>query len=148
MSDAAPLSVSTRLTIDALPATVFEWWTLPEHLLRWWGPRPVVCDHAEVDLRVGGRYRLRNRLADGAALWIEGEFERIERPHHLTYTWRSGRSAGVERVQVEFVALQARRTEVIVTHERIADERTARSHAAGWEGCLESLATQLTDRGA
>lgn len=29
--------------------------------------------------------------------------------------------------------------EVVVVHERIADEATRDSHQAGWQGCLEGL---------
>ncbi len=55
-----------RRTIKAGPERVFEAWTRPELLLAWWGPRPVRCSGAEVDLRVGGRYRIDNQLPDGA----------------------------------------------------------------------------------
>jgi uncharacterized protein YndB with AHSA1/START domain len=133
------LFVVTRRVIAADAQTLFAWWTEPEHLLRWWGPRPVFCDHAEVDLRVGGRYRLRNRLADGSALWIEGFFECIDSPHRLAYSWQVNTDHAVERVQVDFVPAPGG-TEVVVTHERIADPARARSHEAGWAGCLESLA--------
>jgi uncharacterized protein YndB with AHSA1/START domain len=133
-----PSTVVVRRIIEADAESLFAWWTEPEHLLRWWGPRPVTCDHAEVDLRVGGRYRLRNRLADGAVLWIEGRIERIERPHCLVYSWRAGATESVERVRVEFVAAPGG-TEVVVTHECIADAAVARSHEIGWSGCLASL---------
>jgi uncharacterized protein YndB with AHSA1/START domain len=140
VSEPASMRVVVRRVIAAPPATVFEWWTRPEHLLRWWGPRPVVCDRAEVDLRVGGLYRLCNRLADGAELWIEGRFESIDRPHHLVYSWQAGTRAAIERVQVDFLAVPRENTEVVVTHERIGDPAVARSHERGWSGCLESLA--------
>jgi uncharacterized protein YndB with AHSA1/START domain len=148
MSGIGSLQVSVRRRIDADPETVFEWWTLPEHLLRWWGPRPVVCDRAEVDLRVGGRYRLRHRLDDGTALWIEGSFEGIERPHLLAYTWQSDRSPTIEHVRVNFLAVGKGVTEVIVTHSRIDDAAIARSHEMGWNGCLDSLAARVIERTA
>jgi uncharacterized protein YndB with AHSA1/START domain len=137
------LTVSVRRRIEADPETLFDWWTRPEHLVRWWGPRPVVCDRAEVDLRIGGRYRLRNRLGDGTVLWIEGRFEQIERPRCLAYTWQTDRSAAVERVRVDFTQALNGSTLVTVTHERIADTATARSHEAGWAGCLDTLAATL-----
>jgi hypothetical protein len=38
----------------------------------------VTCSGAEVDLRVGGRYRIDNALPDGKTLSIEGEFQIVE----------------------------------------------------------------------
>src|SRR5262249_47241843 len=43
-----------RRVIRAPVERVFAAWTEPAHLVRWWGPAPVVCCGAEVDLRVGG----------------------------------------------------------------------------------------------
>ncbi len=46
-------------TIDAPRERVFQAWTDPTHLLRWWAAEPGwATPIAEVDLRVGGRYRL------------------------------------------------------------------------------------------
>jgi uncharacterized protein YndB with AHSA1/START domain len=101
--------------------------------VHWWGPQGVTCPTAEVDLRVGGAFRLANRFPDGSVLWIAGVFEVIERPDRLVYTWE------LERVTVSFVRC-AEATEVIVTHERIADAAALKGHEQGWEGCLDGLA--------
>jgi uncharacterized protein YndB with AHSA1/START domain len=53
-----------------------------------WGPEGVSCIAAEVDLRVGGRYRIANKFPDGRVFWIVGELQIIEPPHRLTYTWQ------------------------------------------------------------
>jgi uncharacterized protein YndB with AHSA1/START domain len=56
------------------------------------------------DLRVGGSYRIANRMPDGSTLWIAGEFELIEPPSRLMYTWRLEiPEASTERVSVSFV---------------------------------------------
>src|SRR5687767_6184273 len=83
----AGISLVVRRTIQASVTRVFEAWTRPEELRRWWGPRPVTCSDAEVDLRVGGSYRIGNRLPDGSTIWISGEFEIVEPPERLVYTW-------------------------------------------------------------
>ncbi len=137
------VALIVRRTIRAEAARVFEAWTRPEHLRRWWGPRNVECTAAEVELRVGGRYRLANKFPDGRIVWISGEFEEIERPHKLVYTWHLGsETAPVERVTVRFQSLPAG-TEVIVIHERIPDVRTRAGHEQGWQGCLEGLVRLL-----
>lgn len=45
----------TRI-FNAPRARVWEAWTRPEHLKKWWGPKDFTCPAAKVDLRVGGKY--------------------------------------------------------------------------------------------
>jgi uncharacterized protein YndB with AHSA1/START domain len=132
-----------RKSIRASPERIFNAWTQPEHLKLWWGPKSVECIDAEVDLRVGGRYRIANQFPDGKVLWISGEFETIERPHRLVYTWRVGpEAAAVERVTVTFEA-RGEQTEVIVMHERIPTQAMSDMHEQGWVGCLDGLVDYL-----
>jgi uncharacterized protein YndB with AHSA1/START domain len=128
-----------RRSIRASPERIFDAWTQPEHLKQWWGPKSVECIDAEVDLRVGGRYRIANQFPDGKILWISGEFEVIERPHRLVYTWRVGADAvAAERVTVT-LEVHGEATEVIVAHERIPTEAMRDMHEQGWVGCLDGL---------
>ena len=129
-----------RRTIQASPERLFAAWTEPEQLRAWWGPEGVVCVAAEVDLRPGGRYRIGNQLPDQRVLWIVGEFEVIEPPRRLVYTWRVEEIFETdERVTVQFES-QGAATEVIVTHERIPSREIRDQHEQGWEGCLAGLA--------
>jgi uncharacterized protein YndB with AHSA1/START domain len=132
-----------RKTIQATPERLFQAWTEPAQLQQWWGPEGVKCIDPEVDLRVGGRYRIGNQLPDGKVLWIAGEFEVIEPPHKLTYTWQlEGNSNAFERVTVRFEP-RGEATEVIVTHEHIPNETLRDQHQLGWLGCLDGLAEYL-----
>lgn len=134
---AATLVVRRR--IHATREKLFAAWTQPELLVRWWGPQSVACPTAEIDLRVGGSYRIANQFPDGTVVWISGAFEVIEPPHRLTYTWKlESQNGPVERVTVCFEA-QGTATEVVVSHERIADDSARTSHERGWIGCLDSL---------
>ena len=56
-------------------------------LIQRWGPGPITCPEAEVDLREGGAYRIANRDADGSITWISGRFETVRAPEELVYTW-------------------------------------------------------------
>jgi uncharacterized protein YndB with AHSA1/START domain len=146
-SDSASPMVTliVRKTIQASAERLFEAWTQPAQLKKWWGPQSVVCIDAEVDLRVGGRYRIANQFPDGKVVWIAGEFETIEQPHKLVYTWRFEPEAGAsERVTVVF-ELRGDATEVIVTHERIPNAAIRDMHEKGWQGCLDGLAEYLKD---
>jgi uncharacterized protein YndB with AHSA1/START domain len=135
------LVLVVRRTIRAGARTLFDAWTQPEQLVAWWGPRPVRCASAEVDLRVGGRYRIVNELPTGAHVDISGEFTVVEAPRRLVYTWAvTPGDAGTELVTVRFERRGEGLTEVIVTHERIGSPAARDGHEAGWIGCLGGLA--------
>ena len=139
------LGLVTRRTIEATPERLFAAWTEPERLRHWWGPADVSCPEAEVDLRVGGAYRIANRFADGRMVWITGVFEAIEPPSRLVYSWRlEPGGGGDERVSVTFLP-RDKATEIVVVHERVADQAARDSHEAGWRGCLDGLARYLSE---
>jgi uncharacterized protein YndB with AHSA1/START domain len=140
---AQSINLVVRRTIRASAQRLFDAWTRPEQLLKWWGPAHVECAGAEVDLRVGGQYRIGNRLPDGQVLWIAGEFEEVAPPRRLVYTWRLGPRAGdPERVTVRFEPREGG-TEVIVVHERLLDQSVRDQHERGWIGCLDGLEAYL-----
>lgn len=138
-------SLETRRFVPAIPERVFAAWTDPVELEKWWGPANVRCISAEIDLRIGGHYRIGNELPDKTVIWIEGVFEQIQRPNLLVYTWHVGaESAPTEIVTVRMTPLN-RGTEVFVKHESIPSEELRDQHGHGWEGCLDGLAEYLAD---
>lgn len=137
------LSLETRRFVPASPERVFAAWTDPAELEKWWGPANVRCISAEIDLRVGGRYRIGNELPDRTIVWIDGVFERIERPTLLVYTWRTAADSPSTEVVTVRMHSQDSGTEVIVTHERIETPALRDQHVHGWEGCLDGLAGYL-----
>jgi uncharacterized protein YndB with AHSA1/START domain len=152
MSDDSPpnepgrLLLVVRRTIAASASRLFEAWTRPEQLRSWWGPLDVRCSAAEVELRVGGRYRIVNALPDGSEIVISGTFTVVEAPRLLVYSWAIAPGDGApELVTVRFDPVDNARTEVVVTHERIASPRLREGHAAGWDGCLDGLVAYLAD---
>src|SRR3954451_16215617 len=80
-----------RLThrFEAPRERVFDAWTNPELLRRWWAAgEGWDTPHAEVDLRPGGRYRLSMHDPDsGNVHTVGGEYTDVSRPHRLAYTW-------------------------------------------------------------
>ncbi len=132
-----------RRFIASDPTRLFRFWTEPESLRRWWGPKGVTCPAAQIDLQPGGSYTIDNLLPDGSVIRISGEFERVDPPHELVFSWRV--SAGDasppqsrQRVTVRFETA-AGGTDVVVRHQRIPDEATRVNHREGWIGCLEGL---------
>jgi uncharacterized protein YndB with AHSA1/START domain len=133
----------TELTLSrvirAPPEKVFAAWTTPELLTQWWGPGPVSCPEAHVDLREGGAYRLANLVVDGSIVWISGRFERVRAPDELVYTWNVSNVPG-EATLVRVIFLpHPDGTELVLTHERFAAEAVRDMHLEGWGGCLDKL---------
>jgi uncharacterized protein YndB with AHSA1/START domain len=148
MTDRDANTLVIRRRIDAVAERVFDAWTRPEHLRHWWGPEGVRCPEASVDLRPGGAYRIANEFEDGRVLWISGEFEVVEPPRKLVYSWRLEPWRGEpERVTVSFEPM-GDATEVVVTHERISDAKVREEHEAGWQGCLAGLEKYLASKGS
>ena len=137
-------------TFDAPPSAVFDAWTNPEVLRRWWAVGPDWnTPLAEVDLRPGGRYRLSMHDAgSGATHTVGGEYLEIERPSRLVYTWTwegepvEMRGSENSVVTVSFRA-EGEGTRVVLDHAELESDESVANHEHGWKGCLESLATRV-----
>ncbi|HZP19583.1 MAG TPA: SRPBCC domain-containing protein [Bauldia sp.] len=135
-----PTVLSLTRLIRAPREKVFAAWTDPALLVRWWGPGPVTCPEAHVDLRDGGDYRIANLHEDGSVTWISGTFERVRAPEELVYTWNvSIVPEGPTLVTVRFLP-HPDGTELLLTHERFAVPAVRDMHAEGWNGCFDKLA--------
>jgi uncharacterized protein YndB with AHSA1/START domain len=125
---------------------VFDAWTDPELLRRWWAAlEGWETALAEVDLRPGGAYRLSMRDGEsGAVHTVVGEYVEVRRPERLAYTWtwegEPEEMRGSERtlVEIEFVE-DGDTTEVLLTHRGFAGPRIRDLHGEGWGGCLANL---------
>ena len=99
---------------------------------QWWGPGPVTCPEAHIDLREGGAYRLANLEVDGSITWISGRFERVRVPEELVYTWSVSIVPGEPTlVRVVFLT-HPQGTELVLTHERFAVAAVRDMHVEGW----------------
>src|SRR6266567_8554640 len=71
--------VMTRV-FDAPRALVFDAFTRPELLKRWFGPRGWSLEVCEVDYRVGGGFRFVLSGPDGQKMGMRGVYREIEPP--------------------------------------------------------------------
>lgn len=80
--------------VDMPPQVIWDAWTKPELLVRWFTPAPWVTTDAEVDLRPGGVFRTEMRGPDGQeGGGGSGCYLVAEAPHHLV--WTSGVGPGL-----------------------------------------------------
>jgi uncharacterized protein YndB with AHSA1/START domain len=121
--------------------TVFKAWTDPAELKRWWAPPGFTTPLAEVDLRVGGAYRIAMKPPDGEVLYVGGVYREVNPPSKLVFTWawdEDGVPGHESLVTVEFID-RANATEVVFTHDRLKDADSRDRHAEGWAGIFDSL---------
>jgi len=156
MTQSAPqtgISLKVSKTINAPRERVFAAWTQPELLHKWWGAHESFsAPGAEVDLRVGGKYRL-GMLEPGkdAPCVSHGVYREVNPPEKLVFTRAWEKTPGDDTdftpaetlVTIEFIDKGAS-TEVILTHEQFTDEHMRDEHQGGWVGCLDSLERLFT----
>jgi uncharacterized protein YndB with AHSA1/START domain len=72
-------------TYDAPRALVWEAWTDPRHVDRWWGPNGFRNETHSMDLRPGGYWRFVMHGPDGKdwVNWIH--YEEVSKPERLVY---------------------------------------------------------------
>ncbi|MFN8573232.1 MAG: SRPBCC domain-containing protein [Gemmatimonadaceae bacterium] len=127
--------------LHAAPQRVFEAWTSPEALKRWFGPTP---DHAVIvhalDVRVGGTFRIELRHVRGASHVVVGVYRVVEPHSRLAFTWRWEDQPGLPETLVT-VALRDTNpgTDMTLRHEGFPDELSRARHMDGWTGCTGRL---------
>ncbi len=148
----APFSLVINRTINAPRERVFEAWTNPEHLHRWWAAREnYTAPIAEVDLRTGGSYRLGMQDPEREHPFVvRGVYREVTPPEKLVFTWGWEKapddlSAGEPAetlVTIEFFDRDGS-TEIRLTHEMFSDENMRDDHNRGWGGCFDKLTRYL-----
>jgi uncharacterized protein YndB with AHSA1/START domain len=126
-------------------------WTDADQFKQWFGA--AACEGASfesvrVDARVGGKYRLQVRRADGEFYTTVGTYREVKPAERLVFTWAfekdgSGDEYGeVEPpetlVTVEFKA-HGEQTELTLTHEKFMSVESRDRHEQGWTRCLKEL---------
>lgn len=74
--------VITRV-FDASRERVWKAWTEPKRMARWWGPKAFTNPVCEMDVRVGGAFRIVMRGPDGADYPAKGFYREVVKPARL-----------------------------------------------------------------
>jgi len=87
MTSADPLVLRLGRMIAAPRARVWAALTDPAELAAWWGPHGFTSPRVELDLRVGGGYRIVwHHEAKGDEMGLSGTYREIEAPRRLVNT--------------------------------------------------------------
>ncbi|HTN76658.1 MAG TPA: SRPBCC domain-containing protein [Pirellulaceae bacterium] len=80
-----PMVVITRL-FNAPRELVFQAWTDPEQLLRWYAPPGCTIRFRTLDVRPGGAYHSCIQTPDGHHCWCSGSYREIVAPERIVYS--------------------------------------------------------------
>lgn len=144
-ADSTMLEVSRLVSASA--EAVFRAWTEPDEIEKWWAPEGMSVPFVEVDLKVGGTYRLGLQRPDADPFYATGTYREIQRPWRLVFTWRwepDMMKAGETLVTLDLHEKDGK-TEIVLTHERFPSAEVRDEHSEGWTQCLERLGELTTE---
>jgi uncharacterized protein YndB with AHSA1/START domain len=145
------LKLELSRVFDAPRELVFKAWTDANQFKQWFGA--AACDGSllqsvKVNARIGGKYRIQVRRADGEFFTTVGIYREVKPPERLVFTWAFEKDGSGEEfgevepcemvVTLEFKA-RGKQTELILTHEKFASVESRDRHEQGWTRCLDSL---------
>ena len=134
--------VVTR-TFNGPARIVFEAWTKPELLKRWWAPKSTGMSllSCEADVRVGGEYRF--EFGHGASTTMAFFGRYIEVTPHSRLVWTNDESDDGAVTTVTFEEKGGRT--LLVLHERYPSKEALDSAIAGMEGGMPEQFEQLDE---
>lgn len=134
--------VATR-TFDAPARIVFEAWTKPELLERWWAPKStgVTLLSCEADVRVGGRYRLEFGHGASEPMAFFGRY--IEVTPHSRLVWTNDESDDGAVTTVTFEETGGKT--LLVMRDLYPSKDALDRATAGMEGCMPETFAQLDE---
>lgn len=139
--------MTLRQDVAADPALVWAFWTSPERLRTWWAPDYFTVSGCDLDLRPGGVIEIELQEGDGTRHRATGTFERIARPHRLSFTLGPLDPNGDVLLRAHYT-VRLRSTPggtALFLHSRIIDSAAEASALVagmrpGWQQALAKLA--------
>ena len=136
-------SLTLQRRINAPPARIYSAWTEPSQIVKWMHPGDSEVIHVEMDVRVGGGFRIIMRAPDGEEHDVSGTFREVVRDEKLVYTWAWRSTPERESLVTLTLRLDGEATLLTLKHEQFFDEAARDGHQAGWSQALECLEQQF-----
>ena len=141
MEQSGELTLELRRVLPAPRSAVFEAFSSPDELEKWWGPEGFSVPSLEFSPRVAERYRIEMQPPEGDRFHLTGEFREVDPPARLTYTfvWEDPDPDDVETlVELSFRDL-GESTEVILAQGPFKTEARRELHRNGWTDSFDKL---------
>jgi len=142
------IGIELQRRFRASPERIFRAWTQPAALREWWCPPGWVAGEIEINLRIGGNYRIAMSRAGGpgAGISVSGQFLEVKPPERLVYTWRwEGAFAEMPETLV-MLELSGSDNETLLTlrHDNFTDLGLRQQHRSGWMSACDRLDRLVT----
>jgi uncharacterized protein YndB with AHSA1/START domain len=128
--------------IPAPPERVFEYWTEPELVAKWFGPGDFDVPASQLDLRPGGKWRTTIRSPEGQLRTVSGVYNTIEPPRRLVFTWAWDDDDGVRGHETQVtVTLEPTPggTRLRLVQQDFQNREVRDRHDGGWGSSLSKL---------
>jgi uncharacterized protein YndB with AHSA1/START domain len=125
----------------------FAAWTRPELLREWSAPEGMTIEEGELELRVGGRWRVVMAEPNGTRHEAFGTYREVTPPERLVYThaWRQGNGSSPETTLVVEFREVAGGTRVVLTQEGFGSPQSRDGHGEGWSSSLNRLEAMFAE---
>jgi uncharacterized protein YndB with AHSA1/START domain len=135
------LALQMKRVLPAPRDRIFRACTAPQELAKWWGPEGFTAPSVELDVRVGGSYRIAMQPPDGDLFHLAGEFLEVDPPARLTYTFRWEEPDPDDRETTVALSLTdlGESTELALDQRVFATEARRALHEQGWTDSLTRL---------
>jgi uncharacterized protein YndB with AHSA1/START domain len=132
-------SVFIETTIHAAAEKVWEAWTEPDILMKWFGsdPNGEVLS-ARLDVRSRGRFEVTFKDSDQTKHTCSGIYDEIIKPNKLTFTWHWKNEPGVESFIVLFLTSEGTSTKMQFEHMNVGSA-SKHNYEKGWQSTFLKL---------
>ena len=143
MSDVATATETMHLEIRRLISgpreAVFRAWITRETMEQFMCPGRLDSARVTCDPRPGGRFTI-DMMGDQGQVWHhEGEYLEVTAPSRLKFTWISASTENrATVVTIDFLDRDGK-TELVLVHEGLPNEKARDGHAVGWTEILNQM---------
>ena len=140
-TQAETVTLKLERLIAAPPERVFAAWTQPELLNQWSSPPGISIEGGDLDLRVGGLWRVMMRAEDGSTREAFGTYREIIPPKRLVYThaWHVGGATTPETVLTVEFRPEGTSTRLLLTQTGFESPESRDGHRIGWSSSIDNL---------
>ena len=126
--------ISIERLFDADVTLMWKAWTRPDLIKRWFGSDPNgTVEEVELDLRIGGSYKITFKDSDQSEHTCRGKFLSIMEHKLLKYSWEWESEPGhVSELTVHFISL-GEKTKLVLEHRNL-NPASRHAYAEGWSG--------------
>jgi uncharacterized protein YndB with AHSA1/START domain len=140
------LKLEIKRVLPAVPTDAFAAFSDPGLLSQWWGPEGFAIPSLQFEPRAGARYRIEMQPPDGDAFHLSGEFNEVEPPARLVFTfvWEPANPDDVQTVADLAFRDVGDGTEVTLRQGLFRTEERLELHRGGWSDSFDKLERLLS----